>query len=80
MTRRAGAGSRPAYYGEMAQGALGLRAHSGWAALVAIEGTFDYPHVLERQRFVMADPEITGSKPLHHAAAELPLRFAEAVV
>lgn len=52
--------------------ALGLRAHSGWAAVVAVAGTADSPCVLDRQRIVIADPEMAGSKQPYHAAAELP--------
>ena len=42
--------------------ALGFRAHSGWAALVAIAGTVDAPRVLERRRIAIADPELPSSK------------------
>jgi hypothetical protein len=60
--------------------ALGFRAHSGWAALVAVAGTLDAPRVLERRRIIIADPEMPGSKQPYHAAAELPLPRAEALV
>ncbi len=60
--------------------ALGFRAHSGWAALVAVSGSVDAPRVLERRRIVIADPEIPGSKQPYHAAAELPFPQAEALV
>jgi hypothetical protein len=60
--------------------ALGFRAHSGWAAMVAVAGTIDAPRVLERRRIVIADPEIPGSKQPYHAAAELPFPKAESVV
>ncbi len=60
--------------------AIGLRAHSGWAALVAVAGTLDAPRILERRRIVIADPEIAGSKQPYHAAAELPFPQAEALV
>jgi hypothetical protein len=62
------------------QAALGFRAHSGWAAMVAVAGTMDAPRVLERRRIEIADPEMPGSKQPYHAAAELPLSKAEAVV
>ena len=35
--------------------ALGLRAHSGWAALVAVGGGPASPQVLDRRRIEMAD-------------------------
>lgn len=60
--------------------ALGFRAHSGWAALVALGGTIEAPVVLARQRIVIADPEILGSKQPYHAAARLPFVEAEALV
>ncbi len=60
--------------------ALGLRAHSGWAALVAVAGTLDAPRVLDRRRIVIADPELPGSKQPYHAAAGLSLPQAEALV
>jgi len=60
--------------------ALGFRAHSGWAALVAVAGTIDAPHVLERRRIVIADPEMPGSKQPYHAAAELSFPQAEVLV
>jgi hypothetical protein len=60
--------------------ALGFRAHSGWAAMVAIAGTMAAPRVLERRRIVIADPEMPGSKQPYHAAAELPFLEAETFV
>ncbi|HMF74856.1 MAG TPA: hypothetical protein VK604_04270 [Bryobacteraceae bacterium] len=60
--------------------ALGFRAHSGWAAMVAVAGTMNAPLVLERRRIVIADPEKPGSKQPYHAAAELPFFNAETLV
>jgi hypothetical protein len=60
--------------------ALGFRAHSGWAAMVAIAGTIEAPRVLERRRIVIADPELRGAKQPYHAAAALPLGEAELMV
>jgi hypothetical protein len=60
--------------------ALGFRAHSGWAALVAVAGAIDAPHVLERRRIIIADPELPGSKQPYHAAAELSFPQGEALV
>jgi hypothetical protein len=57
--------------------ALGCRAHSGWAALVAVAGTIDAPIVLERRRIVTADPHVSGSKQPYHAAAQLSFPQAE---
>ena len=60
--------------------ALGFRAHSGWAALVAVAGTIDAPRILDRRRIIVADPDMPGSKQPYHAAAGLPLPKAEALV
>src|SRR5260370_31032827 len=60
--------------------ALGFRAHSGWAAMVAVAGTIDARRVLERRRIAIADAELPGSKQPYHAAAELPFPKAEALV
>jgi len=60
--------------------ALGFRAHSGWAAMVAVAGTIYAPRILERCRIVIADPEMPGSRQPYHAAAELPLAQAESLV
>lgn len=56
--------------------AIGLRVHSGWAALVAVGGTVDAPEVIARRRIEIADPKIRGSKQPFHAAE--PLEFPEA--
>jgi hypothetical protein len=55
---------------------IGCRAHSGWAALVAIGGSPGSPEVILRRRIENADPEIPGSKQPFHAAE--PLEFPEA--
>jgi hypothetical protein len=60
--------------------ALGFRAHSGWAAMVAVSGSIDAPRILERRRIIIADPEMPGSKQPYHAASELPFNRAEALV
>src|SRR5258708_3362655 len=50
---------------------LGLRAHSGWAALVAVGGSAPAPEVVDCRRIEMADdPE---AKQPYHAAEELTL-------
>ena len=48
--------------------ALGFRAHSGWAAVVAVAGTRQSIEILDRRRIGIADPEIPGSKQPFHAA------------
>jgi len=57
--------------------ALGLRAHSGWAALVAVGGSGRSPGVIDRRIIKLADPLIPGSKQPYHAAEGWPLPKAE---
>jgi hypothetical protein len=58
--------------------AMGLRVHSGWAALVVMGGTPRAPRVLDRRRIVIADPVIPGSKQPFHAAEKMKMEKAEA--
>jgi hypothetical protein len=55
----------------MVHAALGLRAHSGWAALVAITGPPHAPDVVLRQRIDFLDRSIPGAAQPYHAAAEM---------
>jgi hypothetical protein len=49
--------------------ALGLRVHSGWAAVVMVGGSLGSPAVLDRRRLILADNEtLRGSKQPYHAA------------
>jgi hypothetical protein len=58
--------------------ALGLRAHSGWAVLVALEGPASAPAVVDRRRLTLCD----GSFPRqpYHAAENLSAAKAQALV
>ncbi len=60
--------------------ALGLRAHSGWAALVAVAGTPRSPEILLRRRVELADPKFEGSKQPYHAAEGKKLPAAEKII
>jgi hypothetical protein len=60
--------------------ALGLRAHSGWTAAVAVAGSPIKPIVLERRRIETADDRIPGAKQPYHAAKELTLASAETLI
>jgi len=60
--------------------ALGFRAHSGWAALVAVAGSPASPAVLLRRRVALADPGTPGSKQPYHAAEGRKLAIAEKIV
>src|SRR5215831_18305462 len=56
--------------------ALGIRAHSGWAAAILLAGPSTAPQILERRRIMLCDPATQGSKqPFHHAE---PMRFPDA--
>ena len=60
--------------------ALGFRAHSGWAVLVAIAGQLKAPEVLARRRVEMADLDDPDSKQPYHAAERLQFSEAEKLV
>ena len=57
----------------MRNAALGLRAHSGWAALVAVAGDEASVEVVERRRVEMTDPRRPRSKQPYHEAEDLSL-------
>jgi hypothetical protein len=57
----------------MRDAALGLRAHSGWAALVAVAGDRSSLEVVDRRRVEMTDPRRPLSKQPYHEAEDLPL-------
>jgi len=59
---------------------IGLRAHSGWAALVALAGPVSAPEVIARRRIEIADPGIRGSKQPFHAAEQLEFPDAKAYI
>ena len=60
--------------------ALGFRAHSGWAAVVALAGPVGSPAVVERTRIKLVDPGNPHAKQPYHAAAELELKQAEKLI
>ena len=60
--------------------ALGFRAHSGWAALVAVAGTPPSGQVLLRRRIELADPKVPGSKQPYHAAEGEKFPKAEKII
>ena len=61
-----------------ADAAIGLRVHSGWAALVVVAGSSDAAEVIAKRRIEICDPRIRGSKQPYHAAE--PMEFADAKV
>jgi hypothetical protein len=58
--------------------ALGLKSHSGWAALVAIDGAGS---VIERRRIELVEPENTAwAKQPYHAAEKLAAEAARQLI
>jgi hypothetical protein len=56
--------------------ALGVRAHSGWAAYCALAGDPKAPQILERGRMPLCDNAIRGSKQPFHEAEMMPFSAA----
>ena len=53
---------------ESRHAALGVRAHSGWAAAILLCGPVAAPQILDRRRIPLCDSAMEGSKqPFHHA-------------
>ena len=62
----------------MTPAALGFRAHTGWAASIALAGGDDNPVVVDRRRIELCDsPSRAG---VYHAARELNLAAAKELV
>ena len=80
MTKRAGCDGGAAETTTRTRAALGFRAHSGWAVVVAIAGSPRSPRVVDRRRVELADPDKQASKQPYHAAEGLDLKKAEEVV
>ena len=60
--------------------AIGLRAHSGWTAAVAVAGSPSNPIILERRRIETVEAGIPGSKQPFHAAREMCWEKAETLI
>ena len=56
--------------------AIGIRCHSGWAAVIVAHGNRLKIEILERRRIELCDPKIEGSKQPFHFAE--PMAFADA--
>src|SRR5689334_14580510 len=61
----------------MKRAAIGVRAHSGWAALVAVAGKPGSVQVLDRRRIVIADTRRPGANQPYHFAERLEVPAAE---
>jgi hypothetical protein len=57
--------------------ALGFRAHSGWAAAVALAGSPRSPEVVDRRRITLVEPGSPGGVQPYHAARTMDLAKAE---
>ncbi|MGO4884205.1 MAG: hypothetical protein ACLP59_25805 [Bryobacteraceae bacterium] len=64
----------------MSPAAIGLRAHSGWAAAVAVAGPVHAPVVVMRRRIEMRERGATGPAQPYHAAVGLDLDEARELV
>jgi hypothetical protein len=60
--------------------ALGFRAHSGWAAMVALRDPVAAPLVVQRRRVELIDQRRSCPAQPYHAAEKLPLNEAEALL
>jgi len=64
----------------MTHAVLGIRTHSGWAAIVGLAGPVKSPVIVERRRIEMADPDDGEAKQPYHAAEELEITAARALI
>jgi hypothetical protein len=60
--------------------ALGLRAHSGWAALVAVAGTRGSIEVVDRRRLELSASKVAGPRQPYHEAEGQKLEKARQIV
>jgi len=61
----------------MTRAAIGIRAHSGWGAVVAVTGSAAAVNVIERRRIAIIDPIIPGANQPYHFAQGQKLPEAE---
>jgi hypothetical protein len=61
----------------MKRAAIGIRAHSGWAAAVAVAGSLTTPEVLVRERIVVIDADGPRANQPYHFAKNLSLPGGE---
>ena len=57
--------------------AIGFRAHTGWAAAVALGGSADEPRVIDRRRIELTGETDLEKIQIYHTAAEQPFAKAE---
>jgi hypothetical protein len=61
----------------MKRAAIGVRTHSGWAALVAVSNNAGRAEVIDRRRVEICAPGTAGAKQPYHFVENLPLPEAE---
>lgn len=61
----------------MKRAAIGVRAHSGWGALVVVSGNPSNVEVIDRRRIAITDPNMTGANQPYHFAQKQTLPDAE---
>jgi hypothetical protein len=61
----------------MKRAAIGIRTHSGWAALVAVSNDSGTVEVIDRRRIAVTAPETPGAKQPYHFVENLELAAAE---
>ncbi len=64
----------------MKRAAIGVRAHSGWGALVAVTNNAGTVEVIDRRRVIIIVPGTPGAKQPYHFAENLELAEAEAFI
>jgi hypothetical protein len=64
----------------MKSAALGFRAHSGWAALVAVSATKGAPVILARERLHLVETFIYKFRQPYHTGERMPLEDAQAFI
>ena len=80
MRRPAQSSKSPGGKTKLSPAALGFRAHSGWAAMVAVAGPMESPKVIRRRRIELAYAKISSPVQPYHAAQEMELKPAEAYI
>jgi hypothetical protein len=64
----------------MKRAAIGVQAHSGWGALVAVTNNAGTVEVIDRRRVIIIAPGTPGAKQPYHFAENLELAEAEAFI
>jgi hypothetical protein len=62
----------------MKRAAIGIRAHSGWGAIVVVSGAAADVEIIDRKRIAITAPAIAGAKQPYHFAQTQSLPQAEA--